>query len=60
VGGFGVIYLGVALVFGLVITVSNVVLAMNPSREKAWVMFKVSSPYLFVLFLAMALDVLIR
>jgi protoheme IX farnesyltransferase len=60
VGGFGVIYLGVAVVFGLVITVSNVVLAMNPSREKAWVMFKVSSPYLFVLFLAMALDVLIR
>jgi protoheme IX farnesyltransferase len=60
VGGFGVIYLGVAVVFGLVITVSNVVLAMNPSREKAWVMFKVSSPYLFVLFLAMGLDVLIR
>ena len=60
VGGFGVIYLGVALVFGLVITVSNVILALNPSREKAWVMFKVSSPYLFVLFLAMALDVLVR
>ncbi len=60
VGGFGVIYLGVAVVFGLVITMSNVILAMNPSREKAWVMFKVSSPYLFVLFLAMALDVLVR
>jgi protoheme IX farnesyltransferase len=60
VGGFGVIYLGVAVVFGLVITMSNVILARNPSREKAWVMFKVSSPYLFVLFLAMSLDVLVR
>jgi len=60
VGGFGVIYLGVAVVFGLVITVSNVILALHPSREKAWIMFKLSSPYLFVLFLAMALDVLVR
>lgn len=60
VGGFGVIYLGVAVVFGLVITVSNVILALHPSREKAWMMFKLSSPYLFVLFLAMALDVLVR
>lgn len=59
VGGFGVIYLGVAVVFGLVITVSNVILALHPSREKAWMMFKLSSPYLFVLFLAMALDVLV-
>lgn len=59
VGGFGLIYLSTALVLGLVITVSNVILARNPSREKAWVMFKLSSPYLFVLFLAMTLDVLV-
>lgn len=59
VGAFGLIYLVTALAFGLFITVSNVVLALNPSREKAWIMFKLSSPYLFVLFLAMAVDVLI-
>jgi protoheme IX farnesyltransferase len=58
-GGFGLIYLGMAFVFGLLITVSNVVLLLNPSRERAWVMFKLSSPYLFVLFLAMMLDVLL-
>ena len=59
VGGFGLIYLGIALVFGLLITVSNVVLSLKPSRERAWVMFKLSSPYLFIVFLAMVLDVLV-
>jgi protoheme IX farnesyltransferase len=59
VGGFGLIYLAVAFIFGLFVTVSNFVLALHPSREKSWVMFKLSSPYLFVLFLAMAIDVLL-
>jgi protoheme IX farnesyltransferase len=58
-GGFGLLYLAIAAIFGFFVTVSNVVLALKPSREKAWIMFKLSSPYLFVLFLAMALDVLI-
>jgi protoheme IX farnesyltransferase len=58
VGGFGPIYLITALGFGLFMTVSNFVLALHPSRDKAWVMFKISSPYLFVLFMAMTLDVL--
>lgn len=59
VGGFGLTYLAIAFIFGLFVTASNFVLALHPSREKSWVMFKVSSPYLFVLFLAMALDVLL-
>lgn len=59
VGGFGVIYLGMATVFGLFMSVSNVILSLKPSRERAWIMFKLSSPYLFVLFLAMVLDVLL-
>lgn len=59
VGGFGPIYLLTALAFGLFITVSNLLLALHPSREKSWVMFKLSSPYLLVLFLAMAADVLL-
>jgi protoheme IX farnesyltransferase len=58
-GGFGLLYLTVALVFGLFVTVSNFVLALQPSQERAWVMFKLSSPYLGVLFLALALDVLL-
>ena len=59
VGGFGLIYLAVAFIFGLFVTACNFVLALHPSREKSWVMFKVSSPYLFVLFLAMAADMLL-
>jgi protoheme IX farnesyltransferase len=59
VGGLGFIYLGIASVFGLFITASNLALSLKPSRERAWVMFKLSSPYLFVLFLAMMLDVLL-
>jgi protoheme IX farnesyltransferase len=59
VGGFGPIYLLTALAFGLFITVSNFLLALHPSREKSWVMFKLSSPHLLVLFLAMAADVLL-
>lgn len=59
VGGFGPIYLVTALAFGLFVSASNVALALHPSRERSWLMFKISSPYLFVLFLAMALDVLL-
>ncbi len=60
VGGFGRIYLTAAAPFGFFVTVSNFLLALRPSRDRSWVMFKISSPYLFVLFLAMAIDVLCR
>jgi protoheme IX farnesyltransferase len=56
--GLGLIYLAVASIFGLFVTASNFALALHPSREKSWTMFKLSSPYLFVLFLSMAVDVL--
>ena len=59
-GQFGLIYLGVALVSGLLISLGNVYLVLRPSRQRSWVMFKVSSPYLFILFVGMILDVLIR
>ncbi|MFQ6057559.1 MAG: heme o synthase [Anaerolineae bacterium] len=60
VGGFGPIYLGVALVSGLLISLSNTYLVFRPSRRNAWTLFKLSSPYLFVLFAGMMLDVLWR
>ena len=59
-GQFGPIYLGVALVSGFLISLGNVYLVLRPSRQKAWMMFKVSSPYLFLLFAGMIIDVLIR
>jgi protoheme IX farnesyltransferase len=60
VGGFGWLYLGVALAFGLLISVGNLYLFFKPSRKNAWLMFKLSSPYLFVLFAGMMADVWLR
>lgn len=60
VGGFGQLYLGLALVFGLLISAGNMVLFFRPSRRNAWLMFKLSSPYLFVLFAGMMADVWLR
>ena len=60
IGGFGPIYLSLALVFGLFIVVGNIRLLFKPSPERAWRMFKLSSPYLFVLFVGMILDVLLK
>ena len=59
-GPFGPLYLGVALVSGLLISLGNIYLVLRPSRERAWNMFKLSSPYLFLLFAGMVLDVFIR
>jgi protoheme IX farnesyltransferase len=59
-GSFGPLYLGLALASGLLISLGNIHLVLRPSRQRAWVMFKLSSPYLFVLFGGMMLDVLIR
>ena len=59
-GQFGLIYLGVALVSGLLVTLGNIYLVLKPSPQRAWIMFKLSSPYLFLLFVGMIVDVLIR
>jgi protoheme IX farnesyltransferase len=59
-GPFGWIYLGTALLSGLVVGVGNLLMVLNPTQKRAWTMFKLSSPYLFVLFLAMIVDVLVR
>jgi len=59
-GPFGPLYLGLALISGLLISLGNIYLVLRPSRQRAWTMFKLSSPYLFLLFVGMILDVLIR
>jgi len=58
-GPFGWVYLGTALASGLVVSIGNLRMVLHPTRERAWTMFKLSSPYLFVLFLAMIIDVLV-
>jgi protoheme IX farnesyltransferase len=59
-GPFGPLYLGLAVVSGLFISLGNIYLVLRPSRQRAWTMFKLSSPYLFLLFAGMVSDVLIR
>jgi len=59
-GGFGLIYLGIALAFGLAVLYINLKLFFNPTDKMAYSAFKISSPYLFMLFLAMMIDGFIR
>ena len=60
VGGFGPVYFWTALLCGTLVVVANLYLVWKPSRKLAWRLFKVSSPYLFVLILAMMVDVWVR
>jgi len=55
-GGFGWIYAGSALVLGAVVLILNLYLFARPTRDNAYRAFKVSSPYLFLLFLSMVVD----
>jgi len=55
--GFGLVYLVVASLLGLGMILVDVKLAMSPTKARAWTAFKFSSPYLAIVFLAMALDV---
>ena len=56
VGTFGLIYLAVAVVFGAVVLYVNFELFVHPDDKMAYKAFKISSPYLFTLFLALILD----
>jgi len=55
-GSFGPVYLALSLISGLIVLAGNLYLFLHPSPEIAWRMFKISSPYLFLLFLAMIVD----
>jgi len=56
VGAFGAIYLTAAAILGALALAVNFWLVVKPSKERAWVGFKLSSPYLALIFLAMMLD----
>ena len=55
--GFGTLYLAIASIMGVGMLLVVVRLAFQPTKDRAWTAFKFSSPYLAVVFLAMALDV---
>jgi protoheme IX farnesyltransferase len=56
IGAFGAFYLTAAAILGVVVLAVNFWLVVKPSKERAWVGFKLSSPYLALIFLAMMLD----
>ncbi len=56
-GHFGLVYGLVALAGGVVILIGSVWVLYKPTETNAWKMFKITSPYLFLLFLAMIIDV---
>ncbi len=53
------VYLGVAGGFGALMLAINVWLLKDPSPSKAWTVFKISSPYLFFVFIGIVIDVLV-
>jgi protoheme IX farnesyltransferase len=55
-GFLGETYLLISMPFTVVLAAGNLWLALRPSKKLAWRMFKISSPYLFILFFAMMLD----
>jgi len=55
-GRFGLVYLVTAVLFGIWVLYVNFKLFLHPSDDLAYKAFKVSSPYLFTLFLALIID----
>ena len=59
--GFGLIYLIISIIFGILLLYSNIKLLQNPSDKKiALTAFKFSSPYLAIIFIALIIDVFFR
>lgn len=56
--GLHLVYLGVAGALGVMMLAINFWLLMSPSAERAWTVFKISSPYLFFVFIGLVIDVL--
>jgi protoheme IX farnesyltransferase len=58
-GGFGFYYFVFSLVFGCGMLFLNFWLIRAPTSQNAWKVFKYSSPYLALLFIAMMIDSLV-
>ena len=59
-GHFGLVYGLVAVFGGIANLIGSVWVLYKPTETNAWKMFKISSPYLFLLFAAMIIDVALR
>ena len=56
--GLGMLYTAVAAVSGSLMLIYHYKLTRNPTPEFAWKAYKVTAPYLVVIFIALALDAL--
>lgn len=54
--GLGILYLVVAIVSGTLMTIYHYKLLRNPNPDFAWKAYKVTAPYLVIIFIAIALD----
>ncbi|VFJ12766.1 heme o synthase [Candidatus Nitrosocosmicus franklandus] len=54
--GLGILYLVVAVVSGTLMAIYHYKLLQNPNPEFAWKAYKVTAPYLVVIFIGIALD----
>ncbi len=54
--GLGIVYLAVAAVSGVLMLVYHYKLTKNPTSEFAWKAYKVTAPYLTIIFVGIALD----
>ncbi|WP_231129179.1 heme o synthase [Candidatus Nitrosocosmicus hydrocola] len=54
--GLGILYLVVAAASGTLMTIYHYKLLQNPNPEFAWKAYKVTAPYLVIIFIAIALD----
>ena len=56
VGGFGPIYFAVAIAGGVISLIGHLYLYIKPTEHNAWLMFKLSSLYLALVFAGMMVD----
>jgi len=54
--GMGIVYTVIAIVSGVLMLVYHYKLTKNPTSEFAWKAYKVTAPYLTIIFVAVALD----
>jgi len=57
--GYGLLYLGVSAVMGVILLYLSLLLMARPSERVAWILFKFTSPYLAALFTAVILEALL-
>ncbi len=54
--GLGVVYLTVASFFGMLMLLYHYKLTKNPTSQTAWKAYKITAPYLTIIFVGIALD----